>query len=273
MRRLAIRPGGIGDTILSFPALEHLAANSSSLEVWCREEVLPLVQFAAARDSIARTQLDLLGLAHVPTPAHLAERLAAFDEVHSWYGTRREEFREALARLTPRVVFHDALPLAEDFHAADFFARQVGAPTPALPRIAIPAQAHRLILIHPFSGGNHKNWPIERFTQLKRYLEASGRAVEFLVAPRQQLPGARSIEDLAALAAWLKGAPLYIGNDSGITHLAAACGTPVLALFGPTNPRVWGPRGEAVEILSASSLDHISVDLVLDRALTKTGFL
>jgi ADP-heptose:LPS heptosyltransferase len=41
---------------------------------------------------------------------------------------------------------------------------------------------------------------------------------------------------------------MYIGNDSGITHLAAAVGTPVLALFGPTNPEVWAPRGPHVRV-------------------------
>jgi len=46
-----------------------------------------------------------------------------------------------------------------------------------------------------------------------------------------------------ALARWLAAASVYIGNDSGISHLAAACGAPVIALFGPTNPRVWAPRG------------------------------
>jgi ADP-heptose:LPS heptosyltransferase len=51
------------------------------------------------------------------------------------------------------------------------------------------------------------------------------------------------------LARWLARARLYAGNDSGITHLAAAVGTPVLALFGPTNPEVWAPRGPNVRVV------------------------
>ena len=50
------------------------------------------------------------------------------------------------------------------------------------------------------------------------------------------------------LACWLARASLYIGNDSGITHLAAAVGTPTLALFGPTDPAVWAPRGPNVRV-------------------------
>jgi ADP-heptose:LPS heptosyltransferase len=62
------------------------------------------------------------------------------------------------------------------------------------------------------------------------------------------LPGAVRIDDLYALACWLARARLYIGNDSGITHLAAAVGTPVLALFGPSNPAIWAPRGANVRV-------------------------
>ena len=63
------------------------------------------------------------------------------------------------------------------------------------------------------------------------------------------LAGAVRIDDLYELACWLASARLYIGNDSGITHLAAAVGTPVLALFGPTDPAIWAPRGPHVRVL------------------------
>jgi ADP-heptose:LPS heptosyltransferase len=62
------------------------------------------------------------------------------------------------------------------------------------------------------------------------------------------LDGAVRIDDLYELARWLAGARLYVGNDSGITHLAAAVGTPVLALFGPSDPGIWAPRGENVRV-------------------------
>jgi ADP-heptose:LPS heptosyltransferase len=60
------------------------------------------------------------------------------------------------------------------------------------------------------------------------------------------LENAVRIGNLYELGCWLAGARLYIGNDSGITHLAAAAGTPVLALFGPSDPAVWAPRGPHV---------------------------
>ena len=63
---------------------------------------------------------------------------------------------------------------------------------------------------------------------------------------------------------WMAGARLYVGNDSGITHLAAAVGAPVIALFGPTDPGIWGPRGSSVRIVRARSMEEISTAAVRD---------
>jgi hypothetical protein len=256
MRRLAIRPGGIGDSILGFPALEHLAKDAT-LEVWARSEVLPLIHFAAT-NTIEGTGLGLLGI-EPPNP-QLAERLQQFDEIYTWYGTARDDFREALNALNPRVKFFAALPTDDSTHAADFFAAQVGAPLPATPQLRIKPASNRLI------------WHLENFQLLQRWLETTGRSVQFVVAPHQRIPGAKVVEDLKELAAHLAGASLYIGNDTGITHLAAAAGANTLALFGPTNPAVWSPRGKRVRILHSEDLDSLSVERVLDAALAQTGF-
>jgi heptosyltransferase-3 len=267
MRRLAIRPGGIGDTLLGLPAITHLARNAS-LELWARSEVHPLLSYPA--HPIEGSGLGLLGLE--PPPAPLAARLAAFDEIHSWYGANRDEFRAALSALHPRVFFYPALPADADTHAADFFAAHVAAPLPASPRLSVHPHPSRLVYIHPFSGSARKNWPLERFETLARWLESTGRAVRFLAAPHQHLPGAHVIPTLDVLAATLAGAALYIGNDTGITHLAAAAGANTLALFGPTNPAVWAPRGDRVRILYQPCLEQLSTEFVFDAALDATGF-
>jgi len=78
--------------------------------------------------------------------------------------------------------------------------------------------------------------------------------------------------DLPLLAAVLSQCSLFIGNDSGITHLAAALGVPTIALFGPTDPYVWGPRGTKVyiargELDDGSGWKWASIDTVLEAAL------
>ena len=257
MRRLLIRPGAIGDTLLCFPALESLRA--SYTEVWCREEVVPLVKFADHAESILMTGLDSAAWS-----TRLRERLASFDEIVTWYGSGRSEFREALAAVNPRVRFLTALPPAGNTtqHATDFYLEQVGAPPGAIPRLPIRRDSGHYAVIHPFSGSAAKNWPVERFAHVARELECE-MPVFWSAGPEERLASATRFERLDDLAEWLAAAEVYIGNDSGITHLAAAVGTPVVALFGPTDPRVWGPRGERIEIVKRDRLEDITPHDVL----------
>lgn len=124
------------------------------------------------------------------------------------------------------------------------------------------APGKMLVAIHPGSGGVQKCWSPEKFAALITWLNkevgsqiflisgpADGKIVEGL---RAEVKDAFAVVDhlpLSKLAAVLERCDLFIGNDSGITHLAAATGVPTLAIFGPTDPKIWGPRGERVKIL------------------------
>lgn len=249
MRRLLIRPGAIGDFILSLPALECLCADYT--EVWTAAPNVPLVRFAPARP-IRSTGLDLLGVAD-PSPS-LLEVLRGFDSIVSWYGANRPEFRELTAALGLPFTFFRALPPeGEGVHAADFYLAQAASLAPCsrdgIPRIPVHQPRERFAVIHPFSGSPRKNWPIGKFRALARGVERT-LPVRWCSGPEDPpLDGAVRIDDLYELACWLARASLFVGNDSGITHLAAAVGTPVLALFGPAGePGVWAPRGPHVRI-------------------------
>jgi len=119
--------------------------------------------------------------------------------------------------------------------------------------------------IHPGSGSVRKNWAMERFGEVARRLrEEAGRQVVWLLGPAETergiKPDARGgavLADLAleTVAGILALADGYVGNDSGVTQLAAAVRgaegrtTPTVALFGPTDVRVWGPRGRHVRLI------------------------
>jgi heptosyltransferase III len=260
VRRLLIRPGAIGDCILSSPALEYLA--SAHTEVWISSPVVPLVRFAATVRPLSSTGIDLLGIGDLEIPPLLKAMLESYDSVVSWYGENRPEFREALMRLRVNCTFHPALPpFGFAGHATDFFAEQVGAPRGLVPRIAVEsARARESVVIQPFSGSPPKNWPLSCYRELAAKLPCN---VEWTAGPEEELPEATRFTNLADLAAWLAGARLYIGNDSGITHLAAAVGVPTLALFGSSDPRTWAPRGENVFVLHAEPLYSLTVPEVL----------
>ncbi len=248
MRRLAIRPGAIGDFIVSLPALECLKCEY--LEIWAAAANVPLVRFARAR-AISSTGLDLLGVAE-PPPC-LIEELRSFDSIISWYGANRPEFRKLAGLLELPFTFLAALPpQGTGVHAADYYLDQVSRFGPCasdgIPRIACDVARGDFAVVHPFSGSPRKNWPLAKYQALARQLERV-MPVRWCAGPDDPpLAGAVHIDNLYELACWLARARLYIGNDSGITHLAAAVRTPVLALFGPTDPGVWAPRGPNVRI-------------------------
>jgi hypothetical protein len=275
MRRLLIRPGGIGDFIVSLPALERL--KTDYLEVWAASPNVPLARFADRARPIASTGLDLLGIAE--PPAGLIEELRGFDSIVSWYGANRPEFRQLTSDLGLRFTFLPALPPGgAGMHATDFYLEQLsgltdgsdgwatallrsrlgqgsrlgtgsrlGAAT-GIPRIRCEVRRGNFAVIHPFSGSPKKNWPLEKFRALAWKLERS-MPVRWCAGPEDPpLQDCVRIADLYELACWLASARLYAGNDSGITHLAAAAGAPVLALFGPTDPAVWAPRGPNVRV-------------------------
>ncbi|MFQ5912549.1 MAG: glycosyltransferase family 9 protein [Nitrospinota bacterium] len=113
-------------------------------------------------------------------------------------------------------------------------------------------------VLHPGSGGRWKCWPPSCFVKLAENLStqgeivwAAGSAEEAVLEEVRDLSRGRSLKivssaPLPVLAGLLRGATGYVGNDSGVTHLAAACGAPTVALFGPTDPAVWGARGAHV---------------------------
>jgi heptosyltransferase-3 len=132
------------------------------------------------------------------------------------------------------------------------------------------AGSGKTIALHPGSGSSRKNWPRERFVELARRLASRGSQVAWIIGPAEESFTVREGvvwrgRDLPAIAALLSRSRLFVGNDSGIGHVAAAVGCPVVALFGPTDPAVWSPRGTRVRVLRSGDarMESISVDEVL----------
>src|SRR5437879_217136 len=115
-RRLIIRPGAVGDFILTLPAMECL--KTDYLEIWAASPNLPLARLADRTRSIAATGLDMLEFS---SSEALIDRLRGFDSIVSWYAAGRPEFRALVEQLGLPFQFLPALP-PEDCrkHAADF---------------------------------------------------------------------------------------------------------------------------------------------------------
>ena len=139
----------------------------------------------------------------------------------------------------------------------------------APPDAFLPVELERslrdpLVVVHVPSMWRYKQWPVESFVELANALVAAGMQVVLTggdsagdMQKVRQVADALAEQgidqgavvnfcgalDFSQLTAVLRRSALYIGPDTSVTHLAAAVGTPTLALFGPTNPVRWGPRG------------------------------
>jgi len=225
-----------------------------------------------------------------PLPAGLRERLRVYGAAIVY--SREPILPRRLSEGISRVESCPPLPPPDFAGHASLWAcgpveRFGGAPSPPEPpRLRPPRDAEpttsglvrRLgsgfVAVHPGSGSPRKNWPPERFHEVGRVLSA-GRPWLVTLGPAEgalRFPHAAgdgcvcaAALSLPALASLLSRAGLYVGNDSGVTHLAAALGIPTLALFGPTQPSTWGPLGERARTLRSPSerMEDLEVAAVL----------
>ena len=135
----------------------------------------------------------------------------------------------------------------------------------------------RFVAVHAGSGSLRKNWPADRFARAAREI-AGPEPFLWVEGPADAPTEPRALDiptwvrarglPLRTLAAVLARASVYLGNDSGVSHLAAAAGAPTVAVFGPTDPVRWAPRGPAVRTVRSDGgrLEEVSVDAVIAAA-------
>jgi ADP-heptose:LPS heptosyltransferase len=274
VRVLLVRAGALGDLLLLRGAIAGL--QRAGHEVGLLAPAGPGSALIGPGLSEARnlTPWEDPGLAALlaggPPEPRFAEAVEGYDLAVCY--SRSAELADALARLVPRVVSHPPLPPSAGPHAAVWCLTPVrdlveDGPVPSLVPTAVETDHAREILsrlpqgfpaLHPGSGSPAKNWTLAGFAQLAMdwggrgpWLLVLGPADQERAAPLSNVPGAIVARTLPprALAVLLAQASVYVGNDSGVTHLAAAAGAPTLSLFGPTDPALWAPIGTSVRVL------------------------
>ena len=282
IRAVVFHQGALGDFLMAASAIDELAGTSAweRIDFWSKPEHVSLLTAKSYLGECHSSEGPLIScLLHdsLWQTAALPDFLLEADQVFIFGQTGSRVMAQRLsARLSAKVNWVQSFPAANDTHThvSRFLRRQLndlgwpigGKPLTLSPPISEKQAARDLlrelgiyskpVFIHPGSGGRSKVWPLGNWHGLLDWIrrELSSQSLlsigpaddymdEFSGAMREAGVPIVSGLPLLRLCALLSLCRLCIGSDSGVSHLAAAAGIPVITVFGPTDPRVWAPQG------------------------------
>ena len=296
-RILVIRGGAIGDFVLTLPAIKLFRDRfpRAYIEILGAKLIVALAEkrfYADATRSIESAPLATFFEKDSALAPALISYFSGFDLILSYLYDPDRIFETHLKRCGIKKFIAGSPKFSEGEHAA----RQLARP---LEKLGLHLKDHAariypsaedrafardfigengaITALHPGSGGERKNWPIENWQELGtqllstdcNVLVVSGEADEDrarileLAWKKKTVRFAKNLP-LPRLAAVLEGA-VFVGHDSGISHIAAAVGARCILLFGPTNPVIWAPQNQRVTVLrmAGGDLQLLTIDAVI----------
>lgn len=292
-------PGALGDFICFLPALRQLA-DSSPVDVLARSEFAAIAPRGVSVHSLERPEVRQLfiddGAAADPRVLQFFSRYSA---IFSWFASQQAVFVDQLQiSARGRAQIFPFRPDNFTIHQADYYLSCLNTSVPMAlePLVDLRAEALQwcdkfyrcteiggapVLCMAPGSGARGKNWPAAHFLSVAHWWrrQFGGKVVVVLGPVEAERQGFEQLSDaclvasgldLAQLAALLARCQVYVGNDSGVSHLAAAVGARTCVIFGPSNARQWAPRGPRVSILRheiiCSPCDDAAMGLCPHRA-------
>ncbi len=287
MKILLARTGGLGDSILTLPVAHHINTINpyAELHVLGNETMLAVARISGVfRGFRSIEESGFSGLYMNSGPSDFIRScFSDFDEVYFFSAGDKENITHNIVNSGVRKyhIFDPGVPRNLTCHITEYLMKIFdgleksadGFSGYGIKIKGKPEIYRNGIVIHPGSGSKMKNWPLDKYLLV---VEKITTKTTFLLGPAEIERGMRKDiscshfhivcpKDIEELYRLISGASIYIGNDSGVSHLAAWCGIPAVVLFGPTNPEIWKPLGRNVTVLMSkdSSMNGITVDEVL----------
>jgi ADP-heptose:LPS heptosyltransferase len=267
-----IRLRSLGDCVLTTPALDILKR--------CRPDLRVAVVVEDRFRALFENNPDIDEILPPRLAALRRFRPALCLNLHG--GTRSvwltalsgARFRAGFGHFRHQFAYNFHIPRAQQIlgverkvHTAEHLASAVfflGAPAGDIPRAKLVARApapakpapNRPAVIHPVAATAEKTWRPEGFLAVAAHLRDSGLEPVFIGGADDDLSPFRAYRTLSGaslneIKSLLSGASLFVGNDSGPAHMAAAFGVPVVVIFGASDPAIWGPWRTACQIVAA----------------------
>lgn len=280
-------PNHLGDLVMALPAIRR----TGGADVLALHWLVPLLEMAREAEPESAGIRDILALERgvrgtLDAARRLRQRrydlgLVLPPSISSAliFALGRVRRRRGFPTDARRALLTDLVPLPpEGSHRATGFVAVAGGPATERPRAVLPVPARDqarwraiagapegpLVGVAPGSNAPSRRWEPERFAEVVQRLVRRGIRVVVFGGPGEEglmrfVSGGRALEvggapDLPLLAAGLADCAVALTNDSGPMHVAAAVGTPVVALIGPSDPRLTGPLGDHHVLLVAKEL-------------------
>jgi ADP-heptose:LPS heptosyltransferase len=294
-----LHPGGFGDLLLAVPAIQSLRERFPSRQflLCAQDESAEFLADCGLVDrwlSVQSTASTALFGGAAPDDLSVRDWLSRCDLAVAWTHDDTGILAATLEACGAEAVVVESpfAPKLSRVHQTERFLEIVGGQagqvwnTPLTVPTAVREQAeafltklgvsrqHPLAMIHPGSGSRHKCVAPAVLLPVVEGLESEGfepllldgpadhEMVQRLLIHMARHPILLSGLSLRLLAGVLSQVDLFLGHDSGVTHLAALLGTPTVALFGPTDPERWAPRGRAVAVIREKPCRCASWDAV-----------
>lgn len=244
-------------TLISHPAHGRLSLSVGIINDWI--DVDSSLCFAMFSPNISPKIIDFFSL---------------YDEAFMFCAENSPIYTNIKRSSISRIVRQDPFP-KEQIHIVDYHMsllvdiNKVKEPfRPNFNNVKQEIKLNNRVIIHPGSGSPKKNWYLSGFQEIADWLTLRGYAVKWIRGPAEYDFKYRdnddiiNVQDLIKLKKVISQSSLYMGNDSGISHLAAACGVPCIVIFIATEPSIWAPRGKSVQVIIAkedNSLNKLNI--------------
>jgi len=283
-RIAVIRLRSLGDCVLTTPALRLLKLHRPDLRIGVvvEDRWRPVFEEVLGVDEILAPQRSGLQAWHPRAVLNLHGGTRSM-----WLtATSGAGIKAGFAHHAYSFLYSDRIPRAQEIlgeerpvHTAEHLASAMfwmGVPRKEIPRASLIRGLSPLegpyVVIHPFASAPDKAWPLERFMAVATRLLEGGIEPVFIAGPADSIGvfgefRAYQNASLHLVKNLIGGAQLFIGNDSGPAHIAAAFGIPSVVLFGPSDPVTWAPwKTEAKVLTSPDSIQRITIEEVIAAA-------
>ena len=276
-RILVIHHGALGDVVATFPALLRLKKLYGSLSIICQGSIGQLAQEFNIADKwfpLEASAFATLYSSHIdPNVKNILRsyvKVILFSRSRSLERTLSSILENEVYGIPPRPDLDQKIHVTQHIlsHLVRFKLLEKSdqdmhiALSPSLySNQRSPRYDPSKIIIHPGSGSRKKCWPISNFINVASSLKADGKRPEYVLGPAEYdlhdilvqsnrgTERVHRVDNLKDLTELLKTGNGFIGNDSGVSHLAAFMGLPTVAVFGPSDPEIWKPLGRTVRVV------------------------